>query len=640
MSEDETAQWGPSDDRSRASAMLAYQEWVSRSRGINVDSYSNLWQWSIDNIEDFWFSIWEYFNLESPTPITSILSSQEMPGAQWFDGATINFAQRALAHDLDSPALIAHSEDAAPIEFTWKELRGQVGAVQRLLKHHGVKSGDRVVGYLPSNVASVVGLLACASIGAVWASCAPEYSAQGAADRFAQLEPVVLLASTSYRYGGKLHDRTAQVDELERDLPTLLATLRIDGGAFDLEPCEPEFAAVPFGHPLWVLFSSGTTGRPKGMVHSHGGALLEMLKHLRLHADMGEGSRFFWFATTTWIVWNIQVAGLLVGSTIVVYDGSPTYPDAGALFRIAERSRVTFLGVSPGYLLGVMHAGIDPGRDFDLRELVTIGSTGAPLPPLCYHWVYDALPHVWLTSITGGTDVASAFAGGVVTLPVRAGEIQAPFLGVALAAWNSEGRPVIEEVGELVVTKPMPSMPIYFWNDPDGSRYRSAYFDTYPGVWRHGDWMTVTPRGSVIIHGRSDATINRQGVRMGSAEIYEVVEGVPEVRESLVLGIESDNGGYWMPLFVVLDEGRKLDEDLIHTIKMALRSQMSPRHVPDDIIQVPKLPHTHTGKRMEIPIKRILQGTPVDQAANRAAVDDATALDWFEEFAKRRPAEK
>jgi acetoacetyl-CoA synthetase len=636
VSENEVAQWGPSKDRSDASAMLAYQKWVSRSRGLELASYSDLWQWSIDNIEDFWFSIWEYFGLESPTPITAILSSGEMPGAQWFEGATINFAERALARDLESPALIAHTENAEPIEMSWKELRGQVGAVQRLLMSHGVKSGDRVVGYLPSNVASVVSLLACASIGAVWASCAPEYSAQGAADRFAQLEPVVLIASTNYRYGGKLHDRAAQVDELERDLPTLLATLRIDGGAFDLEPCEPEFASVPFGHPLWVLFSSGTTGRPKGMVHSHGGALLEMLKHLRLHADLGEGSRFFWFATTTWIVWNIQVAALLVGSTIVVYDGSPTYPDAGALFRIAERSRVTFLGVSPGYLTGAMQAGIEPGHDFDLRELVTIGSTGAPLPPLCYHWVYDALPHVWLTSITGGTDVASAFAGGVVTLPVRAGEIQAPFLGVALAAWNSEGCPVIDEVGELVVTKPMPSMPLYFWNDPDGSRYLSAYFDTFPGIWRHGDWMTVTPRGSVIIHGRSDATINRQGVRMGSAEIYEVVENLDFVSESLVLGIESDNGDYWMPLFVVLTADRQLDEKLIVDIKSALRSQMSPRHVPDDIIQVPKLPHTHTGKRMEVPIKRILQGTPIDQAANRAAVDDAASLDWFVDFAQQR----
>jgi acetoacetyl-CoA synthetase len=519
-----------------------------------------------------------------------------------------------------------------------------------------VRPGDRVVGYLPNATPTLVAFLATAAVGAVWSACGQDYSAAGAAARFAQLEPVVLFAADGYRWNGAAHDRRDEVAALQRALPTLRATVHVPAlatatapdGDTDTSwaratatPAEPRFERVDFAAPLWVLFSSGTTGLPKGIVHGHGGVLLEHLKLLGLHLDVGPGRPLFWYTTTNWMMWNIVASGLLVGAPVVLYDGSPAHPDPARLWRIAAEHRVSFLGVSPGYLLAGAKADLHPGRDLDLTALRTIGSTGAPLPASAYPWVRDAVgPRVQLASTSGGTDVVGGFAGSAPTTPVWVGEISAPMLGVALQAWDADGHPVVGEVGELVVTEPMPSMPLCFWNDPDDLRYREAYFGAFPGVWRHGDWMTVTERGSVVVSGRSDSTLNRHGVRLGSAEVYAVVDTVPEVRDSLVVGAELADGGYWLALFVVLAPGEALTDELTARIATAIRTRASPRHVPDDIVAVAALPHTRTGKKLEVPVKRLIQGHPLDRVASRDAVDDYAALTQFTAYAGGPPGKR
>ncbi len=644
--------WRPSAERLAAAGITRYLRWLKENRGLAFGGYDDLWRWSVDRAEDFWGSLWDFFDIQASAPYERVLVGTSMPGVRWFPGARLNFAQHALRHGSDDqPAVIFTSEHGAASELTWAELRRQVGAVASSLREMGVQPGERVVGYLPNIPAAVVAFLASASIGAVWSVCGPDFGTRSVVDRFRQLEPAVLVAADGYRYGGRDHDRREVLVELRSQLPSLRHTVfvshlglappqGIDTVMFEEMAAgegEPVFSPVPADHPLWVLFSSGTTGLPKGIVHSHGGVLLEHMKVVALAADLTSEDRFFWFTSTSWVMWNLVVAGLLVGATSVLYDGSPMHPDIGRLWRLVEECRISSFGTSAAFILACAKAGLRPGERCDLSSLRAIGSTGSPLPPSGFRWVYEAVkPDVWLYSISGGTDIAGALVGGAVTLPVWEGEIQARALGAGVEAWSENGQPIVGEVGELVVTRPMPSMPLYFWNDPDGSRYRDAYFATFPGVWRHGDWITITERGTAIVHGRSDSTLNRMGVRMGTSDIYEAVERLPEVREALVIGVEQPDGGYWMPLFVALEAGCILDDALRQRINDAIRSGASPRHVPDEILVVAGVPHTLTGKKLEVPVKRLLQGSPVASALSLGAIDDPSLIDYFVDLGRER----
>ncbi len=652
--------WSPDPAHAGHSTVARFARFAGERAGYDLSGYDKLWQWSVDQIEDFWAAIWDFFDVRADERPDRVLADDAMPGARWFSGARLNYAEHALRHRADDTvAVTAISEDAATVRTTWAQLHAQVGALASWMRQLGVSAGDRVVGYLPNTTPTLVAFLATASIGATWSACAQDYSAHGAAARFAQLEPVLLFAADGYLWNGTVHDRRAEVAALRQLLPTLRATVCVpnlglptaaaaaDGaapGAADVTwheatatPAPLQFQRVDFDAPLWVLFSSGTTGLPKGIVHGHGGVLIEHLKMVGLQLDAAPDRPLFWYTSTNWMMWNIVASALLVGAPIVLYDGSPTHPGPQRLWEIAAAHRVSFLGVSPGYLLAGARAGLSPGRDLDLSALDTIGATGAPVPASSYQWVHDEVgARVQLGSTSGGTDVVSGFAGSAPTTPVWPGEMSAPFLGVALESWNEAGQPVVGEVGELVVTRPMPSMPLYFWNDPDGSRYREAYFSTFAGVWRHGDWVELTARGSVTISGRSDSTLNRHGVRLGSADIYAVVDRLPQISESLVIGAELGDGRYWLALFVVLAGGTELSEDLIANIKTTIRDQASPRHVPDDIIALAALPHTRTGKKLEVPVKRLIQGHRLEQVASRDAVDDYALLAQFTAYAGGR----
>ncbi|WP_327298773.1 acetoacetate--CoA ligase [Streptomyces sp. NBC_01197] len=647
--------WQPSQERIDAARITRFQAWAAERYGAPTDGgYAALHRWSVEELATFWEAVADWFGIRFTAPYESVLADRSMPGARWFPGATVNYAEHALRTAADparaqEPALLYVDESQDPQPVSWSELRRQVGALAAELRALGVRPGDRVSGYLPNIPQAVTALLATAAVGAVWTSCAPDFGARSVLDRFQQVEPVVLFAVDGYRYGGKSHDRRDTVAELRAELPTLRAVIHIpllgtpapdgalDWSAVTSGDAEPVFEQVPFDHPLWVLYSSGTTGLPKAIVQSQGGILIEHLKQLGLHCDLGPGDRFFWYTSTGWMMWNFLVSGLLTGTTIVLYDGSPGFPGTDAQWRIAEATGATLFGTSAAYVMACRKAGVQPARDHDLSRVKCVATTGSPLPPDGFRWLHEAAGEdLWIASVSGGTDVCSCFAGAVPTLPVHIGELQAAGLGTDLQAWDPQGRPLIDEVGELVVTNPMPSMPIRFWNDPDGSRYLSSYFETYPGVWRHGDWITITGHGSVIIHGRSDSTLNRQGVRMGSADIYEAVERLPEIRESLVIGVEEPDGGYWMPLFVHLAPGTPLDDGLRLRIKQTIREQLSPRHVPDEIIEVPGVPHTLTGKRIEVPVKRLLQGAALDKAVNPGSVDNLELLHFYEKLARDR----
>lgn len=642
--------WTPTEAEVKNSQIARFGELVATKYGASTSTYLELWEWSVNHLGEFWSALWEFFDVRSETPYDRVLSGSVMPEIRWFEGATLNYAEHALRYSAGAEtAIISIAEDGSTATTSWDDLRAEVGALAAWLRSSGVQRGDRVVGYLPNGRHAVVAFLATASLGAVWSACGQDLGPAGAAARFSQLEPVVLIAADGYHWNGERIDRRKQALELGNLLPTVRATIAISHlGLASLNdeiitweeatstPAALRFESVAFADPLWVLFSSGTTGPPKGIVHGHGGVLLEHHKMVGLHFDLKGTDRFFWYTNTNWMMWNVVASGLLVGATIVVYDGSPSFPNPQRLFEIADAHRVKVLGVSPGYLLNGEKAGIEPGRDLNLAALRVLASTGSPLPASSYLWVRDRVGRaIQLDSTSGGTDVVSAFAGSAPTTPVWAGEVSAPLLGVALEAWDTEGRSLIDAVGELVITKPMPSMPICFWNDPDGSRFRDSYFDTYPGVWRQGDWITHTARGSVVFSGRSDSTLNRHGVRIGSADIYEVVEKLPEIREALVIGAEFPDGAYWMPLFVVMESGHSLDDATRERIMSSIRTDASPRHVPDEILEVPAIPHTRTGKKLEIPVKRILQGVAIERATNADAVDDADALSYFAIFSRQ-----
>lgn len=578
-----------------------------------------------------------------------------MPGAQWFPGAKLNYAEHVFRNaTVDRPALLFRSERHPLVEVSWDELRYKVGAVAHALRKMGVQRGDRVVAYMPNMPETLIAFLAAASMGAIWSSCSPDFGTNSVIDRFKQIEPKVLFAVDGYQYGGKQFDRRPIVAELQQSLPSLEKTVLVPYLLPDapleeskltnavtwqdmlLEPAEIAFEQVPFDHPLWVLYSSGTTGLPKAIVQGQGGILLEHLKNLGLDMNLKPDDKFFWFTTTGWMMWNLLMGGLLIGSTVLMYDGSPAYPDMGALWKFAEDTGMTFFGTSAGYIASCMKAEIEPGKTYDLSHLRGLGSTGSPLPPEGFQWIYEHVKRdIWLASVSGGTDVCSAFVTGSILLPVNAGELQCRSLGAKVEAYNEQGQPLIDEVGELVITEPMPSMPIYFWNDPEGKRYQESYFEMFPGIWRHGDWITITSRGSAIIYGRSDSTINRQGIRMGSSEIYRVVEGIPEVMDSLIIGVELPGGRYYMPLFVVLREGVTLDDALKTKIKQKLRTTISPHHVPDEILAIPSVPRTLSGKKLEVPVKKLFMGVPVEKAASADAMSNPQAIDYFVEYANK-----
>jgi acetoacetyl-CoA synthetase len=648
-----TLLWEPSEELKENANISRYMRWLEDEKGLSFSDYGELWEWSVTELEEFWTSIWEYFEVKASKPYERVLSQREMPGANWFEGAELNYAEHAFRNARPDEPAVLHRSELRPLgEMTWRELREKVAALAAGLKELGVGRDDRVVAYLPNVPEALVGFLACASIGAIWSSCSPDFGLGAVVDRFAQIEPKVLFAVDGYRYGGKDYDRTEVVARLQEEMPALEKTiilpyLKEEPDTSELENvvlwdellsgnegAELQFEQVPFDHPLWVLYSSGTTGLPKAIVHGHGGILLEHRKKLILHVDLGTEDRFFWFTTTGWMMWNFLVSGLLAGSAILLYDGSPGYPDMNVLWEFAEETGMTCFGTSAGYIASCMDAGIEPGRDLDLGALKSIGSTGSPLPPEGFEWAYeDVKEDLWLFSTSGGTDLCTAFVGGCPLLPVRAGELQCRSLGAKVEAFDEEGNPLVDEVGELVITEPMPSMPLYLWGDEDGERFRESYFDVYPGVWRHGDWIKIKPNGSAVIYGRSDAVINRGGVRMGTAEIYRAVDKVEEVQDSLIVDVQKDGEDH-MPLFVVLKEGAELDDELADKIKKNIRETTSPRHVPDEVMAVPDIPRTLNGKKLEVPVKKILSGTPPEEAVSKDSLANPDSLDTFVELAE------
>ena len=629
--------WEPPTELREGSQLARYM----RSLDRGFESYDELWRWSVDDLEGFWGSLWDHFGVRASSPYDRVLGRREMPGAEWFPGAELNYAEHVFRMARpDAPAIVHASESRELGQWSWRELERQAARIVLGLRDLGVERGDRVVAYMPNIPETVAAFLACASIGAIWSSAAPEFGAPTMIDRFKQIKPKVLLAIDGYRYGGKDFDRRERVRELQAAIPSLERTVMLPylGLEGDWEEAfgrdgELSFEPVPFDHPLWVLYSSGTTGLPKAIVQGQGGILVEHLKKAHLHLDLRPADRFFWFTTTGWMMWNFLVGGLLAGSSIVLYDGQP---DPQGLWGFAEGAQVSCFGTSAGFITACMKAEVHPGREHDLSRMRSLGSTGSPLPVEGFGWVYQEVKDdVWLFSTSGGTDLCTAFVGGCPLLPVRAGELQARCLGASVEAWDEQGRPVVDQVGELVITRPMPSMPLFFWNDPDGTRYRDSYFDVYPGVWRHGDWIKITSRGSAVIYGRSDSTINRQGVRMGTSEIYSAVEALPEVMDSLVVDIERGDGEAYMPLFVVLAEGVELDDELRTQIRRRIREHCSPRHVPDEITAIAEVPRTLSGKKLEVPVKKILTGAAPEQAASRDSLANPEALDFFTGLAAR-----
>jgi acetoacetyl-CoA synthetase len=649
--------WEPDHYAAARSALADFTRQVEREQGLTFSGYYDLWRWSVEHVDKFWAAVWDFYHINQVPAPDKVLTTRNMPGVSWFPDVQLNFVEQVFtARDPAATAVIAVAETGDAETLTWGSLQDRVAAIAAALSGLGVKPGDRVVGYLPNCTAAVIAFLAAASLGAIWSCCAPDYAAPAAAARLGQLEPTVLICTDGYRFGGRVHDRRAEAATVAALMPTLSAVMYVE--RLSLDPpvfgvpvldwdaalrrspvAELRTQPVPFDHPLWVLYSSGTTGIPKAIVHGHGGVVLEGLKSLGLHLDLTSDDRLFWYTTTNWMMWNIVVEALLLGASVLLYDGSPSHPAAERLWQLAAEHKVTVFGVSPGYLAACEKAGVQPALECGLARVRLLAVTGSPVAESTYRWVHHEFDgRLPLMSMSGGTDVVSALATGTPTLPLRSGEITAPALGVALDAFDADGNPVRGEVGELVITEPMPTMPVRLWNDPDGNRYHETYFDVYPGIWRHGDWITITEHGGIVFHGRSDATLNRHGVRLGSADIYGIVEALPGVRESLVIGVDQPDGTYWMPLFVVVDG--ELDDASRAVITDRLRRDASPRHVPDEIIAVEAIPHTRTGKKLEVPIKRIFLGTDPASVVSRDAVDNPAALDHFIALAAERAAKQ
>ncbi|MFE9664341.1 acetoacetate--CoA ligase [Streptomyces sp. NPDC005955] len=649
--------WTPSAPWIAASALTRFQDWLAAERGVHCPDYDTLWRWSVEDIEGFWKAIWDHFEVRADGDPTTVLDGRTMPGARWFPGVALNYAEHILAgRDPERVAIVCASESRPPVDVTWAELHDRVARARAGLVAAGVGRGDRVAAYLPNTIEAVVALLATTSLGAIWSVVAPETGAASALDRFRQIDPTVLIAVDGYRYGGREVDRLDTVRRMVDGLPTLDRVVLVEhlrpGGPlaglgpavtwddFCRERAPLSFARVPFDHPLWILYSSGTTGVPKPIVHGHGGIVLEHLKKLHLHVDARPDDRVLWFTSTGWMMWNFLVGGLLTDAAIVLYDGSPRHPDTAAMWDVVEATRTTCFGTSAGFLAASRAEGVRPRAHGGLARLRAVGSTGSPLTPEVFDWVYEELgPDLWLFSSSGGTDVCTSFLGGVPTLPVVRGELQRRSLGAPVAAWDEDARPVIGERGELVLTAPMPSMPVKFWGDVDGTRYHDAYFAHYavdPPVWRHGDWLEVGPHGGVVVHGRSDATINRGGIRMGTSELYRSVLTLDPVVDALAVDLADPDGTSRLELFVVLAPGHELDEDLCRAIAAQLRADCSPRHVPDAVHRIDAVPRTRTGKPLEVPVKRLLMGADPGRVVDRAALADPGALEPFLRLAEER----
>jgi len=646
--------WEPSVKTIANANLTHYQEWLAEKKGLRFRSYQQLWQWSVDHIAEFWESLFLYFNLTYSRGWTNPLPKRMMPGARWFPGAELNYAENIFAQrTAERPMMLYKTEDQPLVEISWEEVLEKTKRLTQTLRDFGVVRGDRVVAFLPNIPEAVIALLATASLGAIWSSCSPDFGSQSVLDRFAQIEPKVLIAVDGYQYNGKIYDRLEVVAELQAALPTLEHVILVpEIGETQQEladtvlwekalmettsPIELSFEQVPFDHPLWVLYSSGTTGLPKPIVPGHGGLLLEHIKETVFHNDIKPGDRFFFFFCTGWMMWNYLVGALLAKATIILYNGSPGYPDLNCLFELAETSSATYFGTSAAFITACLKAGIHPNQHYDLRQIHCVGSTGSPLTVEGFQWVYENINHhLALESLSGGTDLCTPIVGGVPTQPIYAGEIQGASLGAKVHAFNQAGEPVLDEVGEMVITEPMPSMPLYFWNDPDMARYKASYFELFPGIWRHGDWISFNQRGGCVIYGRSDSTINRMGIRMGTSEFYRKVEAFEEIADSLIVDLELLGRESYLPLFVVLHPGAVLNDDLRAAINQKLRGEVSPRHIPDEIIAIDAVPYTLSGKKMEVPIRKILLGMDVETAANPGAMRNPEALDFFVEFAKK-----
>ncbi|MDV7764567.1 acetoacetate--CoA ligase [Peribacillus sp. CSMR9] len=643
--------WEPTKEQIEHTVLTQYVKWLKEKKGLSFHDYHELWKWSVDELEEFWASIWDYCDVKAARKYDRVLAEQAMPGAKWFEGARLNYAENALLNaQEEKTAIFFRSEHIRQQGISWKELKEKVASVAHSLRELGVKPGDRVVAYMPNIPEAVIAFLATVSIGAIWSSCSPDFGARSVIDRFKQIEPVLLLAVDGYQYNGKVYDKTSVVSQLKQELGTVKHTVLvpyIEKKVVEVnlantipwddllkETAELSFESVPFDHPLWILYSSGTTGMPKPIVQGHGGILLEHFKSTRLHQGMTSEDTVFWFTTTGWMMWNLLMGGLLNEGTIVLYDGSPAFPNMDALWELAEDTGMTFFGTSAPFLTNSMKLGIKPMGRYDLTKLKALFSTGAPLSGDGYKWVYENVKKdIWLSSSSGGTDVCAGFVGGVPTLPVRIGEIQGRALGVRAEAFDEQGQSLINVVGELVITKPMPSMPLYFWNDQDGSRYYESYFDTYPGIWKHGDWIKIDDKGSCVIYGRSDSTINRAGVRMGTSDIYRVVEAIDEVMESLVIDREVLGRGSSLLLFVVLKPGKILDAALTGKINEQIRGHVSPRFIPDQIHVVDQIPKTLNGKKMEVPIRKVLLGFEFDKVVNADSMGNPESLQFFKELA-------